>query len=173
MSNANRTITAAAAPYRYRSFESGEQVAQNEPQNTPSHTQGKHHNAAFFRNLDVLAAIFERETAAVKDGDFTSFQRIQGEKLSAIRSIEKSQKLSEMPESHKEREALQQRLAKFNAIVDTNMKTLDAMRTAVSTVRNYALKTLEKKYTDGVYKKDGALRAPSSLSTNAGNQIKL
>ena len=47
------------------------------------------------------------------------------------------------------------------------------MRTAVSSVKKYAMKAIEDRQSDGVYQKDGALRGPSRLSAVALNQIKL
>jgi len=131
------------------------------------------HDTAFFRALDALAGVFERETASLHEGDFEKFKRLQGEKLSVIRSIEKSQENAALSLKGADRKYLEQRLSKFNAVIDSNMKTLDAMRKAVSSVKTYAMKAIEDYQSDGVYARNGAVRGPARLSANAGNQIKL
>lgn len=125
-----------------------------------------------FRALDLLSSVFERETEALRLGDFIKFKRIQSEKQLAIRAVEKAEKSAPFTEAAT-RKAIEERLSHFNAIIDRNMKMLDAMRTAVASVKKYAMSAIEAQQRDGVYEKGGALRGPERLSAGAGNHIKL
>jgi hypothetical protein len=161
-----------AAGYRFRDL--GSAASDSEPFKSASDpVEDRRTESPFFRALDSLAAVFERETDALREGDFAKFKKVQGEKLLAIRHIEKMQKNASSAFSDLRREEIENRLSHFNATIDKNMKTLDAMRTAVSSVKKYAMKAIEDRQSDGVYAKDGALRGPARLSATAGNQIKL
>lgn len=160
------------AGYRFREFGGPDRnAAPFTP--APDAARARKEDSALFRALDALAAVFERETQALRDGDFAAFKKLQGEKLSAIRLVEKSERSARTSVAPADREALEQKLSRFNSIIDANMKTLDAMRTAVGSIKNYAMKAIEDRQSDGVYAKGGALRSPARLSAIAGNQIKL
>lgn len=126
----------------------------------------------FLRAIDALATIFEREVEAITAADFEKFKRLQGEKLTAIRNVERLQKSAQTLFDKEDRENLEARLRRFNVAVERNMKSLDAVRQATSVVHRYALKAVEEKQSDGVYNKDGSLKGLSCLSVN-GNKIKL
>lgn len=126
----------------------------------------------FLRAIDALATIFEREVDAISAADFEKFRRLQGEKLTAIRNVERLQKNAQSLFDKEDRENLEARLRRFNGAVERNMKCLDAVREATRAVHRYALKAVEEKQSDGVYSKDGSLKGLSCLSVN-GNQIKL
>lgn len=129
-------------------------------------------SSPFMRAIDSLAAIFEREADALGAADYDRFKRLQGEKLSAIRNVERLQKDVQTSLSASDRETLEARLNRFNAAVERNMKRLDAVRQATQAVHRYAVKAVEEKQSDGVYAKDGSIRGMACLSVN-GNQIKL
>lgn len=130
------------------------------------------HASPFLRAVDALSSVFEREIEAIGASDFDAFKRLQGEKLSAIRNIERLQKNHGAMAGVLDREDTEIRLRRFNTAVERNMKSLEAVRNATQTVHRYALKALEEKQSDGVYARDGSLKGLDCLSVN-GNQIKL
>lgn len=130
------------------------------------------HASPFLRAVDALSSVFEREIEAIGASDFDAFKRLQGEKLSAIRNVERLQKNHGAMAGMLDREDTEIRLRRFNTAVERNMKSLEAVRNATQAVHRYALKALEEKHSDGVYARDGSPKGLDCLSVN-GNQIKL
>lgn len=130
------------------------------------------HASPFLRAVDALSNVFEREIEAIGASDFDAFKRLQGEKLSAIRNVERLQKSKGAMAALLDREDVEIRLRRFNTAIERNMKSLEAVRNATQAVHRYALKALEEKQSDGVYARDGSLKGLDCLSVN-GNQIKL
>ncbi|WP_428410375.1 hypothetical protein [Hyphococcus sp.] len=158
--------------YRFKEFEALHRNAELPAPEAADRTP-QHHDPSFFRILESLSNVFEREAGALRDGDFEKFNRLQNEKLSVIRSVEKGIESAIPSLKDMDRKNLERRLSSFNAVIDNNMKTIDAMRKAVSSVKSYAMKAIEDRQSDGVYARNGAVRGPARLSANAGNQIKL
>ena len=130
------------------------------------------HASPFLRAVDALSSVFEREIEAISASDFEAFKRLQSEKLSAIRNVERLQKNQDAVAGMLDREDTEIRLRRFNTAVERNMKSLEAVRNATQAVHRYALKALEEKQSDGVYARDGSIKGLDCLSVN-GNQIKL
>lgn len=130
------------------------------------------HASPFLRAVDALSDVFEREIDAISESDFDQFKRLQREKLSAIRNVERLQKNPGAMAHLLDQEDVEIRLRRFNTAVERNMKSLEAVRDATRAVHRYALKALEEQQSDGVYARNGAPRGLDCLSVN-GNQIKL
>ncbi len=161
-----------AAEALFKEFADGAPEGADAPEETAAPAKPARPASPFLRAIDTLAGVFEREVEAIGASDFIAFKRLQGEKLAAIRNVERLQKNQRALAGGLDREDAERHLRRFNTAVERNMKSLEAVRKATQAVHRYALKALEEKQSDGVYARDGSLKGPDCLSVN-GNLIKL
>ena len=122
------------------------------------------------RAVEALSAVLNLETSSVRAGDFSALLRLQPQKRSAMRAIERWAVVAR--EALNEGQELRKAIGDLNEAVEQNMRVLKAATTAVQTVRSYALQAIEARSSDGLYSSDGAVQRPQRLSLN-GVQVKL
>ncbi|NRA29805.1 MAG: hypothetical protein HRU11_06025 [Parvularculaceae bacterium] len=118
--------------------------------------------------MSRLAAVLAEETAAVRAGDFEAFNEIQRQKGTLIRQAERLQNNQSALNAvdQIDTEVFKSKLDEFNNTVETNMRTIGAVKDAITHVRHQAIKKLEEEKGDGVYSKDGERKSLHRLSLN-------
>ncbi|MEO1399105.1 MAG: flagellar export chaperone FlgN [Pseudomonadota bacterium] len=124
--------------------------------------------------LAKLAKLLADETTAIRAGDFEAFAELQRQKGSLIRQAERLENNRSAYEAMEslEPEALKAKLDGFTETVESNMRTIGAVKDAIGHVRTQAIKKLEEEKGDGVYSKDGERKSLHRLSLNE-TQVKL
>ncbi|NNU17413.1 hypothetical protein HK107_13860 [Parvularcula sp. ZS-1/3] len=124
--------------------------------------------------MSKLAHVLAEETRLIREGDFEGFAAIQREKGQLIRQaerLENSQRNLQAVEGL-DPESLQAKLESFNGTVEANMRSIGAVKDAVTHVRTAAIRKLEEEKGDGVYSKDGEKKSLHHLPLS-GNKVKL
>lgn len=121
-----------------------------------------------------LAGVLGRETDAIRTGSFDEFTDLQREKAILIQQAERLQNSPKALEAVEafEPETLQSRLESFNSTVESNMRTIGAVKDAITHIRTQAIRRLEEEKGDGTYRKDGEKKSLHRLSLNE-TQVKL
>jgi len=121
-----------------------------------------------------LASVLAEETAAVREGNFEAFTEIQRQKGTLIRQAERLQHNTKALEAVEQLDAdnFKTKLDEFNNTVEANMRTIGAVKDAITHVRHQAIRKLEEEKGDGVYSKDGERKSLHRLSLT-GTKVKL
>lgn len=127
-----------------------------------------------FSVMARLTEVLSEETRLVREGNFAAFTELQREKGLLLRQAERlehARNAMGSPE-HLNTELVKRRLDGFNEVVETNMRSIGAVKDAISHVRTKAIEKLEDEKGDGVYSRGGGKRSLQHLSMS-DSKVKL
>ncbi|GGY50768.1 hypothetical protein [Parvularcula lutaonensis] len=170
MSKTTRIDTDSFFPEFRRDEEIDEAVAEE----APEQEEAPKNDPLVLKTMARLAELLGDETRLLREGNYEAFSELQREKGELIRQVERLEHSRHaMAEVEgMDQETLMLRLEDFNATVEKNMRSIGAVKDAITHVRTAAIRKLEDERGDGVYAKDGEKRSLHHLSFN-DNKVKL